>query len=65
MTAAQLERAGGAYRRVTTDEAVQLQKAAHLGVFWCEDGSLELHGRLAPEDGAVFLRALDAMRDQI
>src|SRR5207302_3935696 len=28
-----------------------------------EDGSLEIHGRLAPEDGALLMRALDAVRD--
>jgi hypothetical protein len=65
MTAAQLERAVRAYRRVTTDEARELQEDAHLSVFWNADGSLELHGRLAPEDGALLLRALEAMRDTL
>jgi hypothetical protein len=63
-TAAQLERAVRAYRRVTTDEARELQEDAHLSVFWEADGSLAIHGRLAPEDGALLLRALDAMRDE-
>jgi hypothetical protein len=64
-TAAQLERTLRAYRRVTTNEARQQHADAYLSVFWAEDGSLELHGRLAPEDGALLLRALDAMRDQL
>jgi hypothetical protein len=64
-TAAQLERAVRAYRRVTTEEARELQEEAYLSAFWAEDGSLELHGRLAPEDGALLLRALDAMRDAL
>jgi hypothetical protein len=64
-TAAQLEKAVRAYRRVTTNEARELQEDAHLSVFWAEDGSLEIHGRLAPEDGALLMRALDAMRDSL
>ena len=63
-TAAQLERAVRAYRRVTTEESRDLQEAAYLGVFWEPDGSLAIHGRLAPEDGALFLRALEALRDR-
>jgi hypothetical protein len=62
-TAAQLERTVRAYRRVTTEEAQQAHEDAHLCVFWEADGSLALHGRLAPEDGALLLRALEAMRD--
>jgi hypothetical protein len=63
MTAAQLERTMRGYRRVTTEEARERQEDAQLSVFWNEDGSLELHGRLAPEEGALLLRALEAMRD--
>jgi hypothetical protein len=63
-TAAQLERAVRAYRRVTTEDSRDLQEAAYLGVFWEPDGSLAIHGRLAPEDGALFLRALEALRDR-
>jgi hypothetical protein len=63
MTAAQLERAVRAYRRVTTAEADAAHESADLSVFWCDDGSLEIHGRLAPEDGALLLRALEAARD--
>jgi hypothetical protein len=64
-TAAQLERAVRAYRRVTTKESRDLQEGAHLSVFWEDDGSLSIRGRLAPEDGALLLRALDAMRDTL
>jgi len=60
LTAAQLDRAVRAYRRVTTDQAAALQDAAYLGWCWDEDGSLVLRGRLAPEEGAVFLEALEA-----
>jgi hypothetical protein len=61
-TAAQLERAVRAYRRVTIEEARDLQESAYLDVFWEPDGSLAIHSRLAPEDGALFLRALEPVR---
>jgi hypothetical protein len=64
MTAAQLERAVRAYRRVTTEEALAVQENAYLHYYWDEDGSLVLRGHLAPEDGAVFLQALDAARER-
>jgi len=60
MTAAQLERAVRAYRRVTTEEAAALQERAFFDFYWDEDGSLVLRGRLAPEDGALLVQALDA-----
>src|SRR2546423_12319862 len=63
LPAAHLERAVSAYRRVSTAEARDLQEQAFLSVYWAEDGSLELRGRLAPEDGALLLRALEAARD--
>lgn len=64
-TASQLERSIRAYRRVSTAEARRQQDEAHLSVFWNSDGSLEIHGRLAPEDGALFLRAIESMRDSL
>jgi Domain of unknown function (DUF222)/HNH endonuclease len=63
MTASQLERALGALRRVTTAESRDLHERAELTTFWDDDGSLVIHGRLAPEDGALFLRALQHARD--
>jgi hypothetical protein len=47
-TASNTDLAARAYRRVTTEEAADLQEGAQLSVFWSEDGSLELHDRLAP-----------------
>ena len=64
-TASQFERSIRAYRRVSTAEARRQQDDAHLSVFWNSDGSLEIHGRLAPEDGALFLRAIESMRDSL
>jgi len=63
MTAAQLERALAALRRVTTAVARELHEKAELTTFWDDDGSLVIHGRLAPEDGALLLRALQHARD--
>jgi hypothetical protein len=65
LTAAQLERAVRAYRRVTTQEARDVHEHEHLSSFWDEDGALVVRARLAPEDVALFLRALEAARDQL
>jgi hypothetical protein len=65
LTAAELERTVRCYRRVTALEARERLEEAFLSVFWNPDGSLELRGRLAPEDGALLLRALEAQRDQV
>ncbi len=65
-TAAQVERLAGAYRRaVTVDEAEELHRRHRLSYTWEADGSLSLRGTLAPEEGALLLRALDAGRDEL
>lgn len=63
MTASQLERAIRGYRSVSRVDANALRAHAYVGWYWEEDGSLVIKGKLAPEDGAVFLRALEASRD--
>src|SRR5436309_583953 len=55
MTAAQLELALRAYRRVTAAEADALHEAAYVGYSWREDGSLVVRAQLASEDGALFV----------
>jgi hypothetical protein len=65
MTAAQLERAVRAYRRVTAAQAENVHADAHLVYTWDEDGALVIRARLAPEDGALFLRALEHARDRL
>src|SRR5919109_1852298 len=65
LTAAQLERALGAYRRVTTEEANDLYADTYVTTFWDEDGALVIRGRPAPEEGALVLRALEAARDSL
>lgn len=65
-TAAQLERLVRGYKRSVSLESAE---AAHRDRFlsweWEEDGSLCVRGRLAPEDGALFLKAIEAGRGAI
>jgi hypothetical protein len=65
MTASQLERAVGAYRQVSKREAAEQQERKFLSYFWQDDGSLALRARLAADDGAVVVRALDAGREAL
>jgi hypothetical protein len=65
LTASQLERAVRAFRLVTRDEASELQARAYVGYGWEPDGSLVVRACLAPEDGALFLRGLEAARDRL
>jgi hypothetical protein len=65
MTASQLERAVRAYRHVTAAEANDLHALAYAGFTWEPDGSLVVRARLAPEDGALFVQALEAARDRL
>ncbi len=64
-TASQLERIVRGLRRVTTREADERQQNRYLVTWWGDDGSLSVHAQLPPEDGAVFLRALDAAHDRL
>jgi hypothetical protein len=63
LTVSQLARCLAAYRRVSAAEAAEKQECEFLDCFWSEEGWLSLRGRLAAEEGAVFLRALEAARD--
>jgi Domain of unknown function (DUF222)/HNH endonuclease len=66
VTASQLERLVRGYRRAVS---LQSAEAAHrdrfLATEWDEDGSLIVRGRLSPEDGALFLKALEAGKQAI
>jgi hypothetical protein len=62
LTASQLERAVGVYRRVTREEAAEQQAREFLSWFWTEDGSLSLRGLLPTAEGALLLEALEAGR---
>ena len=63
LTASQLARCVGAYRRVSAAEAADRQERQFLDCFWSDEGWLVLRGRLAAEEGAVFVQALEAARD--
>jgi len=64
--ASQLERLVRGYRRAVS---VQDAEAAHAERFltteWDEDGSLLLRGRLSPEDGALFVKAIEVAKQAI
>ena len=65
-TAAQLERVVRGYRRsaaVALDQANQAYADRYLSLSWDDDGSLLIRGRLAPEEGAVVMRALEQGRE--
>jgi hypothetical protein len=64
-TAAQLERIVRAYRRVTSRDANEAHEDRSLTWFWEQDGSLFIHGQLSAEDGALFLRAVEAAREEL
>jgi hypothetical protein len=63
-TAAQLERLLRGYRRAVADDAhARQQERRHLSTQWDEDGSLTIRGSLPAEEGALFLKALEAARE--
>jgi 5-methylcytosine-specific restriction endonuclease McrA len=52
-------------RKAEVAAAARHDRSRSLTVHYDEDGMLVLHGRLAPEVGAVVLRALDAAREAL
>ena len=64
-TAGQLDKLVRTYRRVSTAEANDARAERYLTHFWEDDGSLSIHARLPAEDGALFLAALEASRDEL
>lgn len=61
-TGAQLEklvRQYGQVLRATADQAQVLHERQRLSTYWDDDGMLVVQGRLAPEDGAALMAALD------
>jgi hypothetical protein len=65
LTASQLDRAVGAYRRLTREEAAEQHEREFFHYFWDEDGSLSLCGRLPGDEGVLLLRALEAARESL
>ena len=64
-TASQLERVVRGLRHVTAAEAEEQQADRYLVTWWEEDGSLSIRAQLPPEDGAAFLKGLDAAHDRL
>ena len=68
-TAAHVERIVRGWRRVDRQaearEAARQHAGRALNVYQDEDGTVVLRGRLAPEVGALVLRALDAARETL
>jgi hypothetical protein len=65
LSASQLDRAVGAYRQLSREEAAEQQEREFLRYQWNDGGSLSLRAQLAAEDGALVLRALEAGRDAL
>ena len=65
-TAAQLETIVRGWRRVVAAEDAQRAfEARYLSLSYDDDGSVLVRGRLAPEEGAVLRKALEAARDAL
>jgi hypothetical protein len=65
-TAAQLERMVRAAHRASRREADEVHRASYLRWFWNDDdATLHLEAKLPAEEGAAFLRAIDAARDSL
>jgi 5-methylcytosine-specific restriction endonuclease McrA len=68
-TAAHVERIVRGWRRVDRQAEAREAACQHAGralhVYQDEDGTVVLRGRLAPEVGALLLRALDAARETL
>lgn len=66
-TAAQLERIVRGYRGAASADIERANKVdddRYLSWAWDDDGALVLRGRLSADEGALFLRALEAGRDR-
>ena len=65
-TAAQLERVVRSYRRaLATEDPARLAERRFATFYWDDDGSLVVNARLAPEEGALVMNALEAAQAEI
>lgn len=60
-TGAQLERMARAHRRATTADESSRHERRSVRWLWDDDGMLVLHGRFAPEEGALVVAAVEAV----
>ena len=65
LTASQLDRALRAFRRLAPEDARETHELEFVDYHFEEDGSLYLRARLAAEDGALLVKALEAARDRV
>ncbi|CAN5314488.1 HNH endonuclease signature motif containing protein [soil metagenome] len=68
-TASQVETLVREYRSVIRVDELERADKQHeqrdLSWYWDDDGSLVVHGRLPPEQGALFIKSLDAAREAL
>jgi hypothetical protein len=68
-TASHIEKLVRQYQRVERlnqeDHDRVQRESRRFSCYYDDDGMLEIKGRLAPEDGAVFLKALEAVMDRM
>ena len=67
-TAAQVERITSAWRRSednAREESDRIESRRFASVFVDDDGMVVVRARLAPDEGAVFMRAMDAAREEL
>ena len=64
-TAAQLEHMLRAYERSRAADDAELHEPGELSWHWNRDGTLDVRGRLSPEEGRALLNALEAAQSQI
>ena len=66
-TASHLERLTAAYRKLERihdpERLLKLRQERKLDWYWDDDGMLDIHGKLSPEDGALFIKCIESMRD--
>ena len=63
-TASHVEKLVRKHQAVTRLEAEEPEKSPEFSYYYDDDGMLVFRGRLRPEDGAVFIQAMQAMMDQ-
>jgi uncharacterized protein DUF222/HNH endonuclease len=67
-TASQLDRILAVWRRAeleTQDAAERMCALRHADLYFDDDGMLVIRARLAPEEGALFMRAMESARDAL
>ncbi len=67
-TAAQVERITSAWRRSednAREESDRIESRRFANVFVDDEGMVVVRARLAPDEGAVFMRAMDAAREEL